>query len=111
MEGKEQTFETAETDHGPESSLPGDLEEDSSSEGSADGYDELNDLDCFGIEAIDRACMLLYPDQPNPIQAEAVMKYWYVFRITKANSLLRNVSLTCQTSSRAVLRQFLLFCF
>ncbi|XP_076459003.1 suppressor of fused homolog [Babylonia areolata] len=48
--------------------------DDNSSEGS--GYDELNDLDCFGIEAIDRACLLLYPDQPNPIQAEAVVKFW-----------------------------------
>ncbi|KAK7113523.1 suppressor of fused homolog [Littorina saxatilis] len=50
-------------------------DDDSSSDIS--GYDELNDLDCFGIEAIDRACLLLYPDQPNPVQAEAVVKFWF----------------------------------
>ena len=51
-------------------------DDDSSSDIS--GYDELNDLDCYGIEAIDRACLLLYPDQKFPVKTEAVVKFWWV---------------------------------
>ena len=74
MEGESEKVVTAEEQLQQEQE-PGTYDSnDSSSEAS--GYDELNDLDCFGIEAIDRACLLLYPDQPNPIQAEAVVKFW-----------------------------------
>ena len=37
---------------------------------------EFDELYCFGIDAIDQACLQIYPDQENPIQAEAVVKYW-----------------------------------
>ena len=31
-----------------------------------------------GLEAIYRACKKLYPEQPNPLQVAAIVKYWYV---------------------------------
>ena len=75
MEGEAQTVVMADeqVQQEQDTNAPYDSNDSSS---DASGYDELNDLDCFGIEAIDRACLLLYPDQPNPIQAEAVVKFW-----------------------------------
>ncbi len=29
-----------------------------------------------GLEAINSACLKLYPDQPNPLQVTALVKYW-----------------------------------
>ena len=29
-----------------------------------------------GLQAIYNACRRLYPDQPNPLQVTAVVKYW-----------------------------------
>lgn len=49
-------------------------------ESTADCSDleEEDDWEYAGLEAIDRACMEVYPDQPNPLQATAVVKFWYV---------------------------------
>lgn len=72
MEGATEAVVTAEVQLQHEACNYGSNE----SSSDASGYDELNDLDCFGIEAVDRACLALYPEQPNPIQAEAVVKFW-----------------------------------
>ena len=29
-----------------------------------------------GLEAIYKACRRIYPDQPNPLQVTAMVKYW-----------------------------------
>lgn len=31
-----------------------------------------------GLQAINCACSSLYPDQPNPLQVTALVKYWSV---------------------------------
>lgn len=31
-----------------------------------------------GLHAIYGECRRLYPDQPNPLQVTAIVKYWYV---------------------------------
>lgn len=31
-----------------------------------------------GLHAIYTECRRIYPDQPNPLQVTAVVKYWYV---------------------------------
>ncbi|XP_050391011.1 suppressor of fused homolog [Patella vulgata] len=47
------------------------------SQGSVEWSDEETDIfDHLGIEAIDGACRLVYPDQPNPLQFAAVQKFW-----------------------------------
>ena len=38
---------------------------------------ESEDWNYAGLEVIDRACLEIYPDQPNPLQAAAVIKMWY----------------------------------
>ena len=30
-----------------------------------------------GLEHLYLACKKIYPDQPNPLQVSAVVKYWY----------------------------------
>ncbi|ESP03932.1 hypothetical protein LOTGIDRAFT_110283 [Lottia gigantea] len=41
-----------------------------------DSDDDADIFDHFGIDAIDRACRIIYPDQPNPLQASAMIKFW-----------------------------------
>jgi len=31
-----------------------------------------------GLQAIYSECSRIYPDQPNPLQVTAVVKYWYI---------------------------------
>lgn len=45
---------------------------------TADQETEVDDWDYAGLEAIDRACLEVYPDQPNPLQATALVKFWCV---------------------------------
>ncbi|XP_045213854.2 suppressor of fused homolog [Mercenaria mercenaria] len=47
-------------------------------ENPADSSDveEQEDWEYAGLEAIDKACLDIYPDQPNPLQATAVVKFW-----------------------------------
>ena len=35
-----------------------------------------DDWEYAGLEVIDRACIEVYPDQPNPLQATAAIKFW-----------------------------------
>lgn len=49
---------------------------DPSQELSDDSDDELDEVDHLGLEAINKACMILYPDQLNPFQMVAVNKIW-----------------------------------
>ncbi|XP_041364369.1 suppressor of fused homolog [Gigantopelta aegis] len=42
----------------------------------SDDSDELDEFDNCGLEAINDACKIIYADQPNPLQAIAVKKYW-----------------------------------
>ena len=37
---------------------------------------EPDDWEYAGLEVIDRACIEVYPDQPNPLQATAAIKFW-----------------------------------
>ena len=41
-----------------------------------DDSDELDEFDNCGLEAINDVCKIIYEDQPNPLQAIAVKKYW-----------------------------------
>lgn len=38
--------------------------------------EEQEDWEYAGLEAIDKACLEIYPDQINPLQATAVVKFW-----------------------------------
>ena len=38
--------------------------------------DEPDDWEYAGLEIIDNACLELYPDQPNPLQAAKAVKFW-----------------------------------
>lgn len=38
--------------------------------------EESEEWEYAGLEAIDKACLEIYPDQPNPLQATAVVKFW-----------------------------------
>ena len=38
---------------------------------------ESDDWEYAGLEVIDRACLEIYPDQPNPLQATAAIKFWW----------------------------------
>lgn len=50
---------------------------DAEDEGEPDVFMALtDDMDYVGLQSIDRACLLIYPDQPNPLQATAVVKLW-----------------------------------
>ncbi|XP_021350519.1 suppressor of fused homolog [Mizuhopecten yessoensis] len=40
------------------------------------GRSQADELEYVGLESIDRACLEIYPDQPNPLQATAVVKLW-----------------------------------
>ena len=40
--------------------------------------EESEDWEYAGLEAVEKACLEIYPDQPNPLQASAVVKYWWV---------------------------------
>ncbi|KAL3877257.1 hypothetical protein ACJMK2_034990 [Sinanodonta woodiana] len=35
-----------------------------------------DDWEYLGLESIEKACIAIYPDQPNPLQATAVIKSW-----------------------------------
>ena len=52
---------------------------DSDSTLQPDNEDEPDEWEYSGLEAIDRACLEIYPDQPNPLQATAVIKMWWAF--------------------------------
>ena len=54
---------------GPENEIDEPQEENAESNGHAD-------WNYAGLEAIDRACLEIYPDQPNPLQATALVKMW-----------------------------------
>lgn len=43
-----------------------------------DNVENSSDLDSHydGLLAIDTACSQLYPDQPSPLQAAALQKFW-----------------------------------
>lgn len=34
-----------------------------------------------GLESLYLACRRIYPEQPNPLQVAALVKYWYEFQI------------------------------
>ena len=45
--------------------------------GPAEEYEDTEeDWEYAGLEAIDEACLSLYPDQLNPLQTSAVVKFW-----------------------------------
>lgn len=48
-----------------------------------------------GLHAIYTECRRIYPDQPNPLQVTAVVKYWYLFitlSVVKMLDSLNNIS-------------------
>lgn len=47
-----------------------------------------------GLEAIYSTLKQVYPDQPNPLQVTAVVKYWWVFTERKLDSCIRTVFFT-----------------
>lgn len=43
-----------------------------------------------GLHAIYTECRRIYPDQPNPLQVTAVVKYWYVVQFLFAFMIVIN---------------------
>lgn len=41
-----------------------------------------------GLESLYLACRRIYPEQPNPLQVAALVKYWYEFKIVNTINLL-----------------------
>ena len=53
-----------------------------------------------GLQAINCACSSLYPDQPNPLQVTALVKYWSVFICWLSDYNMSHVNLSLMSQVR-----------